>query len=735
MNSIIHPVVLCGGSGSRLWPLSTSDRPKQFLALTSTKSMIELTLDRFDKSLCADLSFAHPLVVGAERHEKLLAERLPDAKKILEPLGRNSAPAVAAACLTFQPEDLILILPADHDIQDLQAFHNAISIAAIAAHSGSIVTFGIKPTHPATGYGYIKTRGDDETVKALPVEYFVEKPDSETARSFISAGDYLWNAGIFLFKNKVMIDALQAHAPEVLSGARKSLAGQVGHSIHLDEPEFSATPSISIDFAVLEKVDNVKTVPVDMGWSDVGGYRALHELLTRTHSENYTSGPVHVQNSTGSFIRSEGPRITIDGVSDLVVVATPDEVMITPITNDGAASTLRDAVRTDRTSLGVSLELRMKLRHWLWSAFDHWAKYGWDLDLGGFVEQLYLDGQPDRESPRRIRVQARQIFSYAKSIELGWVNRSLAKSLIERGLAYLDTQVRHPDGGFIHKVAPDGSTVDDRRDLYDHAFIILAGSAAFKSTGDFRALKIAEDALNFIDTNLKDSEFGGWHESVSKDLPRCANPHMHLLEAMLEYHSATGDEKAIAHAAEIVRLFETKFFNPSTDTMTDSFGSDWALLCSEHEAVFEPGHHFEWATLLFQYQELTDHDTESWRRRLIRKADRYGINSSTEFALNAVKSDGTITNNSSRLWLQWERARALLLHYGVTSSSAESVYRSVLEGYLKPGSTGGWIDELDDAGNPMSKPIPASMLYHAVTALMPLITENLDQIKLGQPGF
>lgn len=722
MTFVIHPVILCGGSGTRLWPLSTPERPKQFLALTSSKSMIEETAERFQATDRADLVFASTLVVGSKRHEKLLKETLPGAEMILEPMGRNSAPAVAAAAMARAPSDLILILPADHDIRDVPAFHGAIAIAAEAAEAGDIVTFGIEPTHPATGYGYIKAASAIPQGDALVVDAFVEKPDLDTAQKYLDAGGYYWNAGIFLFKASAMLDALETLAPDVKAGTEAAMAAVRDGNAVLNAEAFAATPSISIDYAVMEKAKNVKTVPVSMGWSDVGGYRALHELLTGANAENYASGPVHIENSSGLYVRSEGPVITVNGVSDLVIVATGDEVMITPKEDDAAVKELGKAAQNQGPALGISRALRDKTRDWLWTAFDVWAEKGWDSERGGFVEQLDMDGNPDREADRRVRVQARQVFSFAKAIELGWPSEDKALKLVQNGLEYIDQQLRHKDGGWVHIVDSHGRSVNDKRDLYDHAFIILAGSAAYKATRNERAIEIALEALNYIDSKMSDTLSGGWFEGVPQSLPRRSNPHMHLLEALMALNKATQNPAALETAQKVTALFETRFFQPTNDILVEFFDQDWVPIVKDGASLFEPGHQFEWASLLFEYESLTRHDTASWRRRLMRKASSAGLNPTTGFAMNALHSDGTIADGGSRLWHQLEMLRAGLLHPEVVPhADTEDHLRKVFADYLDRGPRGGWIDELSFDGSPISQNVPASMLYHATTALEILV--------------
>lgn len=716
MSHIVHPVILCGGSGTRLWPLSTPEMPKQFKALTSDKSMIEETAERFLASHDPSVSFTGPLVVGSVKHRQLLEQTLPDARKILEPFGRNSGPAVAAACLAYEPHELILILPADHAIRDVPAFHLAIAAAAKAADDGAIVTFGIEPTHPATGYGYIKAASADALHMPVPVEKFVEKPDLAVAQSYLDEGAYYWNAGIFLFRAGVMLNALETFAPDVLSGTRAAMPSGGEKTKSLDSKAFATTPSISIDYAVLEKAENVQTVPVNMAWSDVGGYPALHGLLTDSASDNHTHGPVLLQNAHGMYVRSEGPTVAVNGVSNLVVVATKDEVVITPMDDAQAVKALGAGVQSRRHALGLPQDLVDEIRDWLWTAFEVWSEKAWDPEQGGFVEQLSLDGDPDLEATRRVRVQARQVFSFAKAIEMGWPGADKARTLVDRGVDYLNTRLRHPDGGWVHTVNRDGTPVDDRRDLYDHAFIILAGATAYRVTGNETARLVADEAIAFIDAELKDDEHGGWFEGLPATLPRRANPHMHLLEAMLAYHDATGCEKALARAAEIVRLFETRFFNPGTDVMAEYFTRDWRAETDQAETVFEPGHHYEWATLLCEYEQLTGHDTQSWRRRLIRRADSTGLNPDTGFAMNIVRADGQVVDGNSRLWHQLERFRTYFRHpNSVPARDTAKSFQHVQSKFLLSGIRGCWVDELDAQNRDCSAAIPASMLYHLVS--------------------
>jgi mannose-1-phosphate guanylyltransferase len=325
----VTPVILSGGSGTRLWPLSRADRPKQFLDFTGEGTMLELTLARTP----ATKGFGSPVVVCNANHIELVATHCDghDATIILEPAARNTAPAIALAALELPADTLMLVSPSDHMITDVDAFHRAIEAAAPLARDGWLVTFGIKPTGPDTGYGYIR-RGEAIGSNACRVERFVEKPDAQTAQGYIDDGCYNWNAGIFLFRAGDYMTALERFAPDMLSAANDALAraNRRGRFIRPDSEAFAASPSDSIDYAVMEKAEKVAVVPVDMGWSDIGSWDALYDLLDKDELGNVQIGDVVNLGGSGCLVRANGPVVTLAGVSDLIVIATPDAVMILP---------------------------------------------------------------------------------------------------------------------------------------------------------------------------------------------------------------------------------------------------------------------------------------------------------------------------------------------------------------------------------------------------------------------
>lgn len=330
----IVPVILSGGAGTRLWPLSTSERPKQFLALTDpSASMFQLTLAR-----CKDPElFAAPIVVANARHADLVKRQLAESgiaprAILLEPAARNTAPAIALAALEADNNDaLLLVMPSDHVIADTAAFLDAVSLAAPAAEYGALVTFGIEPTHAETGYGYFAMgEADRDQAGVFTVDRFVEKPDVTTAQSMLDSGHYLWNAGIFLFSAGRYLDELARHEPEILRSVRAALdsAKRAGAIVTPDPAAFAACPAQSIDYGVMERADDVVTVPLLCGWSDVRSWDAIADLAA--HSDQAHGSDAATIDSSGNYVHADGVRVSLCGVTDMIVVATREEVMIVP---------------------------------------------------------------------------------------------------------------------------------------------------------------------------------------------------------------------------------------------------------------------------------------------------------------------------------------------------------------------------------------------------------------------
>jgi mannose-1-phosphate guanylyltransferase len=329
----ITPVILSGGGGTRLWPLSTPEKPKQFLALTGARTMFQMTVQRVgNKEL-----FSAPYIVSGTTHAEIAEQQLAaiginDAILILEPCARNTAPAIALAALAAgDPDALLLIMPSDHVITDPDSFFAASQKAAAKASEGWIVTYGITPTAPETGYGYIKM-GKEIAAGVQQVDRFIEKPDAVNAAAMLAEGNHSWNGGIFMLRADVYLGALAAHAPDILSATQKAIdqATREGQRILPDEAAFATSPSDSIDYAVMEKAERVAVVPVSMGWSDVGSWDALYDLGTKDAGGNAVVGNSRLVESNGNLVQADGIRVSIHGVDDLIVVANGREVMIIP---------------------------------------------------------------------------------------------------------------------------------------------------------------------------------------------------------------------------------------------------------------------------------------------------------------------------------------------------------------------------------------------------------------------
>ena len=330
----IHPVILAGGAGVRLWPLSREFLPKTLLALHTQRSMLQETALRV-----LGPPFAAPLIVTNAEHRFLVAEQMREvgiqpAKIVLEPMARNTAPAAAVAARTLSRNDddpLMLVMPADHVIDDAHAFRGAVETAVPAARAGALVTFGITPTWPETGYGYIEAGAAWPDAKGcFRVKRFVEKPDRARAEGWLAQGGFHWNSGIFLFSPESFIAEL---VKSILLGTDAAFRGarDDGECLALDANAFSTCESVSIDHAVMERTENAALVPVEMGWSDVGSFAALWQLGAKDGNGNVIAGDVIATNVRNSYIRSDGPLVAAVGLEDAVVVATQDAVLATTL--------------------------------------------------------------------------------------------------------------------------------------------------------------------------------------------------------------------------------------------------------------------------------------------------------------------------------------------------------------------------------------------------------------------
>ncbi len=349
----VTPLILSGGAGTRLWPISRLLHPKQFHPLASPRSSLQETALRVSGS-----AFAEPLVICNHEHGFLVAEQLRDVAItpsgiVLEPVGRNTAPATAVAALLIGDDDpgrVMLVLPSDHVIKDVKKFHQAVEVAAGAARQGALVAFGITPDRPETGYGYIK-RGAPlkDRDGCFEIARFVEKPDLETARTFLEAGDYYWNSGMFAFTAECFLEELERLRPDILEGCRQALAEgrRDKEFLHLGPESFGEIDSQSIDYAVMEHTDKAVVVPVDMGWSDIGSWASLWEIGDKDGQGNVLSGDVLALDTENCLLRGQGPLVAAVGLRDMVVVALDDAVLVAAMDKAGEVKALVERLKDD----------------------------------------------------------------------------------------------------------------------------------------------------------------------------------------------------------------------------------------------------------------------------------------------------------------------------------------------------------------------------------------------------
>ena len=324
----IHPVILCGGSGTRLWPRSRPYRPKPFLPLLGQRTLFQQTLDR-----CGDpAQFAAPIIVAGEAHRDHIAAQADMAggtRLIVEPAAKNTAPAIALAALALPPDVVMLVCPSDHHIADMSAFREAAAAAAKLAQEGWLVAFGIAADRPETGYGYLKQ--GESLPGGAKVERFVEKPDAQRAQGFLDEGGYAWNGGLFAFRAGTFLDELRTHRPDMAAAAEQAMenAAVDGATIRPAAEPFAAIAGESVDYAVMENTARAAMVPARMGWSDIGNWQALHDADAHDDAGNAVRGRAELVNCANVRVETDGPRVSVIGLTDVVIVVDGDEVLVT----------------------------------------------------------------------------------------------------------------------------------------------------------------------------------------------------------------------------------------------------------------------------------------------------------------------------------------------------------------------------------------------------------------------
>lgn len=340
MTHQIHPVILSGGSGTRLWPRSRKATPKPFLPLLGERTLFQQALDR-----CAgDMRFAAPIVVAGPAHvDHILAQASGDTTLIVEPAARNTAPAIALAAVLLPADAIMLVCPSDHHIIDTPAFVEAAGTAAALAQDGWFVAFGIAPERPETGYGYIR-RGEPMG-GGFAIERFVEKPDRATAEAYLAEGGYDWNGGIFAFRAGAFLDELERHRPDMVRGVRDAMAASTrdGQRVHPATEPFAAIRDESVDYALMENTDRAAVVPVAMGWSDVGNWQALRDARPGDAAGNRISGDAELVDCRNVLVDTDGPHVSVIGLDDVIVVVDGDRILVTAASAAGLVGKLQGA--------------------------------------------------------------------------------------------------------------------------------------------------------------------------------------------------------------------------------------------------------------------------------------------------------------------------------------------------------------------------------------------------------
>lgn len=719
----IYPVVLCGGAGTRLWPASRPERPKQFLDLVSEASLFQETIRRV-APLAGDEGAV--LVVAGRDHAAAIEAQLGEMSAVLlvEPEGRDSAPAMAAAAewvFRRDPAGVALFVASDHHIPDAEGFRAAVREGVRAAEAGRIVTFGVKPTEPSSAYGYIQPQG----AGLSPVRRFVEKPDRARAAEYVAAG-YLWNSGNFVARADVLLEELDAHAPEVARAARAALPTADAARVEL-EPTFAAAPRISIDYAVMEKSGRVSVLPVGFGWSDLGAWDAV--AATGGASRGLWIGG---DGDGANLVRAaEGMVIATAGVSDLAIIAEPDAVLVCHLSRSqevkGLVERLRElspahlhgasAAASSFAARAADFDRWMRL-----DALPLWATLGVDPD-GAFREAVGANGAPAGDF-RRARVQARQAWVYAVAGQAGWSGPW--RRLVVEALDRFEATNRRPDGLYRTRVSAGGAVLDDTASLYDQAFALLAFAAAAESGVDPDRMAARAHELRAALAALA-LPGGGWREDAGH--PHQANAHMHLFEACLAWEAVEPGREWTAMADAIAGLARRHFIDADGGFLREFFAPDWRPAAGEAGSLVEPGHQFEWAWLLTRWGRARGDDWAAAAAERLYEAGSRGIDAARGVAVDELDDQLNLRSGRARLWPQTERLKAaLILGDRVPAGHAAEALKG-LQLYLEP--TGLWRDKLEPDGRFVEEPAPASSLYH-ITAAWVQLRESIGATGAGR---
>lgn len=731
--------VMSGGVGSRLWPLSREDNPKQFHDFSGDGSMLAKTLRR----LTARPDGETPIfLIASERHADrvhadLAGLDLSGGGPLFEPTGRNTAAAVALAALRTLSEfgdSLVLVVPSDHEIATAGQFWQSVEAGTAAAREGRLVVFGIKPSQPETGYGYIEVAGGKNSI--FDVSRFVEKPDLATAQSYLEAGNFYWNTGIFLFRASAMRDAFAAFQPDIwqaTEAAYKAATSDLS-GLYMPLELYAAIPSTSIDYAIMERAGHIAMVPAGFRWNDLGSWQSLLDVGPSDSQGNVIVGDVVAIDCENSYIRGDGRLLSAIGLKDVAIVSTADATFVAPVSHSQHVKKIVEQLeKSGRLETRFtpapdriieSGSWRRRVHHWLFQeTLPLWSTSGVDERHGGFHEAVGFDATPLMK-PKRMRTMARQVYAFAVAKSRGWDGP--ADRLISHGIEFMTRNGRTDRGGWVRTLNIDGSVADAAEDAYDHSCVLLALAHAHMS-GNPDALRLGEETFSFLDAHLEDERMTGFLETSSGEGERRSNPHMHLLEAFLAWHQATGERAYLRRAARIIDLFRSHFFDPESWTLGEYFDAEWKPASSEKGTWTEPGHHFEWASLLVDFAGRSGQtELTGFARKLYASAIANGLNRATGLAYGAVSRQGLPLDRVSRSWPQAEAIKAAIALDGSggpdLKPEIEARVGRLFRWHIDPAPLGLWIDRIDERGRSLASDVPASIFYHLVCAL----TQYLD---------
>jgi mannose-1-phosphate guanylyltransferase/mannose-6-phosphate isomerase len=731
----LHPIVLCGGPGSRLWPASTARRPKPFVDLLGGLSLFQRTLAR----LAALPDAAPPVIVTGVDHlaqAKAQSDALGGVGTFLvEPMGRDSGPAILAAAVWIartDPEGVALAVASDHHIPDEAAFAAAVRAALPAASSGHIVTFGVKPTFPAVAYGYIR-QGEQLAASAevRKVGRFVEKPNQERASALVTEG-CLWNSGNFMFRVDVLFEEAERYTPAVLAAVRAATPdGDAARGAVRLGAAFAQSPKVSVDIGIMEKTERAAVLPIDYEWSDLGAWDAIWAASARDDDGNAIHGPAVVRESVGCLVRAEGGRIVLVGGRELAVVAQGGDLLVTAL--DKAADlkpalAALDAIPgapkpSDASSVAVPDPLDVagpRLKRWLFEkALPVWWCFGADHLAGGFHERLGQNLAAIRMA-RRALVQARQVHVFATAGLMGWPGPW--EAAVEHGLAYLAARCRRADGLYRRAVDADGAVADDLARLYDQAFVLLAMATSARALPGRRAALEAQAQALAVAVRRTLARPGGDLRADDASATYLADPVMHLFEAVLAWSEVGDDASWRSWAREIADLFLTRMVDAVEGRIVEEFDERWRPHSGPEGRRLEPGHHFEWAWLMERWSRHAGDPRAHEIALLLYASGERGVDPRSGLVMDALADDFSPLETTSRLWPQTERVKAALLlapelEPGLSAhrQAAASAARA-LECYLGTPVGGLWRDAPPGESG-TEEPALASSFYHIIGAI------------------